>query len=70
MTVNDGKSANCNKNCEKEFDEDFARRFTSTYKFCDGDIRKFCLILQKGFYPYKYMGKIQWNITARQIKII
>ena len=30
-------------------------RFSSTYKFCNGDINKFILLLRKGVYPYEYM---------------
>ena len=31
------------------------KRFVSTYKFCDGDINKFILLLRKGAYPHEYM---------------
>ena len=30
-------------------------KFPSIYKFCDGDLNKFVLLLRKGVYPYKYM---------------
>ena len=46
----------CNKNYEKEFDQDLIKRFANTYKLCDGDINKFCLMLRKGVYPYEYMN--------------
>ena len=39
------KCADCNKNFEKEFDEDPSKRFGNIYRFCDGDINKFCLML-------------------------
>ena len=26
------------------------------YKFCDGSINKFCLILRKGVYPYEHIN--------------
>ena len=31
------------------------KKFPNTYKFCNGDINKFILLLRKGFYPYEYM---------------
>ena len=30
-------------------------KFPSIYKFCDGDLNKFILMLRKGFYPYEDM---------------
>ena len=45
INVKDGlllfNSSDCNKNYEKEFDEDLAKRFDSTYRFCDKDINRF-----------------------------
>ena len=29
--------------------------FANTYKFCDGDINKFCWMIRKGVYPYVNM---------------
>ena len=29
--------------------------FSNTYRFCNGDINKFVLLLRKGIYPYKYI---------------
>ena len=29
--------------------------FLTLYKFCDGDLNKFFLLLKKGIYPYKYI---------------
>ena len=53
VNVEDGflaaKCVDCTKNYGKEFDEDLARIFASTYRFCDDD--KLCLILQKFVYP-------------------
>ena len=31
------------------------KRFANIYKFCDGDINKFILLLRKGIDPYEYM---------------
>ena len=44
-----------NKNYEKDFNKNLIKRFTNTYKFCNGDINKFILLLRKGVYPYEYM---------------
>ena len=37
---------------KKKFDDDLLKRFQITYKFCDGDIKKYCLMLEKDVYPY------------------
>ena len=39
----------------EEFDEDLIKKFKITYRFCNGDIDKFMLLLRKGVYPYEYM---------------
>ena len=31
------------------------KKFLNIYKFCNGDINKFILLLRKGFYAYEYM---------------
>ena len=31
------------------------KKFPNIYKFCDGDLNKFALLLRKGVYPYEYM---------------
>ena len=49
------KYVDCNKNPEKELDEGLAKRFENTYRFCDGVINKFCLILRRGVYRYDYI---------------
>ena len=49
------KCSKCNKNHNKDFNKDLINRFASTYKFCDGDINKFILLLRKRVYPYEYM---------------
>ena len=37
--------ADCNKIYKKRFDEGLSKRFRNTYKFYDGDLSKFCLML-------------------------
>ena len=46
------KCDDCNKDYEKEFDENSTNWFESKYKFCDDGINKFCLMLKKVVYPY------------------
>ena len=43
------------KNYKKDFNKDLINRFSSTYKFCIGDINKLILLLRKGVYRYEYM---------------
>ena len=31
------------------------RKLPRIYKFCNGDLNKFVLLLRKGVYPYEYM---------------
>ena len=60
MTINKGllvfKCVDCSKTYEIGFDEDLTKRLENTYKLCDRDIKKFCLLLQKGVYPCESMG--------------
>ena len=54
------KCVDSNKNHEKGFNKDLAKRFESTYRFSDIDIiSTFILMLQKGVCPYDYMGSLQ-----------
>ena len=47
------------------------KKFTNTYKFCDGDINKFCLMLKKGAYSYEYMDSWQkFNKTSLQERLL
>ena len=47
------------KDHEKCLDEkrikDLIKKFPNTYKFCNGDVNKFVLLLRKGVCPYEYM---------------
>ena len=45
----------CKKNYKNDFDKELINRFSSTYKFCNGDTNKIILLLRKGVYPYEYM---------------
>ena len=44
----------CKKRCTK-LKDGLIKRFLRMYKFCNGDLNKFALLLTKGVYPYKYM---------------
>ena len=41
----------CNGTSTKSINE----KFPNTYQFCNGDLKKFVLLLRKGVYPYGYM---------------
>ena len=45
----------CKKNYKKDCNKELINRFANTYKFCNGDINKFILLLRKGVYIYEYM---------------
>ena len=49
------KCFTCNKNYEKEFNEDSIKRYVNIYEFCNKDINKFILLLREGIYLYEYM---------------
>ena len=49
------KCVEFNKTYEKKFDEDLFKRLENTYCFSDVDFNKFCVMLWKGVYLYKYM---------------
>ena len=44
----------CKKNYKKDIFKELINRFSSTYKFCNGDINNFFLLLRKGVYAYEY----------------
>ena len=50
----------CKNSYKKDFNKELINRFSSTYKFCNGDINKFILLLRKGVYPYECMDS--WEI--------
>ena len=45
----------CKKNYEIDFNKEFIKRFTNTYKFCNNDLNRFIMLLRKRVYPYEYM---------------
>ena len=49
------KCKECGKRCTKS-KNGLVKKFPNTYKFCDGDLNKFALLLRKGIYPYAYMN--------------
>ena len=44
----------CRKKCFKLINEAI-KSFPNIYKFCDGNLNKFVLLLRKGVYPYEHM---------------
>ena len=53
------KCIDCEKEYEKEFNNELIERFANTYKFCDNDLDKFIMLLRKGVYPYEYID--EWD---------
>ena len=55
----------CKRNYKKDFNKESIKRFANTYEFCNGDINKFILLLEKGGYPYEYMDSLErFNETS------
>ena len=48
------KCKECNETSAKSVN-DLIEKFPRTYKFCNGNLNKFVLLLRKGVYPYEYM---------------
>ena len=44
----------CKRSYTKSANESI-KNFPTVYKFCNGDLNKFFLLLRKGIYPYEYM---------------
>ena len=44
------KCIDCEKEYEKEFNNELVERFANTYKFCDNDLDKFIMLLRNGVY--------------------
>ena len=46
------------KECKKSYTKltnESNKKFSTLYKFCNGDLDKFFLLLRKGIYPYEYI---------------
>ena len=48
------KCKECNDTSAKSVD-DLIKKFPRIYKFCNGNLNKFVLLLRKGVYPYEYV---------------
>ena len=48
------KCKECNKASTKSINE-LIEKFSRMYKFCNGDLKKFVLLLRKSVYPYEHM---------------
>ena len=49
------KCLSCNKSYSNKLDEKFKNEFKNMFKFSNGGINKFILLLRKGVYPHEYM---------------
>ena len=46
------------KECKKSYTKltnESIKNFITLYKFCNGDLNRFFLLLRKGIYPYEYI---------------
>ena len=59
MTAKDFITFKC-VNYKEIYEKDLFKRFQNTYQLCGVDIKKFCLVLRKGFHPNDYING--WNI--------
>ena len=48
------KCKECKKSCTKLANESI-KNLPTLYKFCNGDLNKFFLLLRRGIYPYDHM---------------
>ena len=53
------KCIDCDKEYDKELNNELIGRFANTYKFCDNDLDKFIMLLREGVYPYEYID--EWD---------
>ena len=53
------KCIDCEREYEKDFNNELIERFANTYKFCDNDLDKFITSLRKGVYSYEYID--EWD---------
>ena len=44
-----------NKCLDEKSINELIKKFSNTYRFCNGDLNKFIILLRKGVYPYEYM---------------
>ena len=64
------KCKECNETSAKSVN-DLIEKFPRTYKFCNGNLNKFVLLLRKGVYPYEYMDTWErFNETSLPLKKI
>ena len=60
-SFNDIKDDRLHYKCKECDDESYepknrlSKKFPNTYRFCNGDVNKFVLLLRKGVYPYEYI---------------
>ena len=64
------KCKECNETSGKSINN-LIEKFPKTYKFCNGNLNKFVLLLIKGAYPYEYMDSWErFNETSLSSKKI